>query len=173
MIDFREYVSDTEQAYMGTLRSFRLLNEDGAVKMHKKFEKKFAEAINGVYREMISDIASKISTRMKNKPNPEADELFGPRGQGTIPVIQEAQPLMPDDIMPSPSNFAPNPSEIDEIRRDAGLVGDTPVVTNDPFAYMDMTEKPQVVEPSPTNSMGAMTQPTVQKRTIDADGKRV
>ena len=176
MIDFRQYVTDAEQAYMGTLRSFRLLNEDGAVRMHKKFEKKWAEAMNGVYREMISDIASKITTRMKNKPNPEAEELFGSKEQYILPQngpeIMQLRPDMLEGVEPpaSPSQYAPTQSEMSELK--SQVSPDEPIVKTNPYAYIDLEEQPEYIEPNPDVN-GAIRNPMVQKRTIDADGKRM
>ena len=167
MIDLKEQIYKTEQAYINALRAYALINEDGAVRVHKKFEKKFNRAMNTVFREMLSEIAASIKPNTRNKPNPEAHAILE-----SVTIVQpQPQPTdlySADDTQFTGRTFAPSPDDISTIQKEASMEED--LIASNPWNYMDMGESE--VTP-PMRSQLPNGQSNTQKRIIAPDGSRI
>lgn len=164
-------ISDEEKVYWGTMRYYRMLDEDGAVKLYKKNEK----AIAKLYRQMVAEMAGKMASNKKFKPNAEADEIFGTKDDidntPTGGVVQ-----MPTITEVSSSPFAPTPEQMEDIRREAMPDdGMSPTLTTK-VPYFDM-DNPS--ESAPVRTQVAPANPAMpsgvpaMKRTIAPDGTRI
>ena len=165
-------------SYWKALETYGILNPDGAVRFHSRFEKDLAR----LYRKKVSEIAIKISKNERYKENDAINELFGQRQQptaarfGNTPVgwSQELPELEPK------TSFAPSPEEMEALRKEA--IPEEPqmeLMKSDPRFYFNDDEigtpdvipmKSQINTTTPGN---VMLPTTGVKRTINPDGTRV
>ena len=158
------------------------------------------EAINAVYSEMLGEVAKSIKPLTKNKPNPEAQEIFGALSEvyeGTEMMVNpnmpsaypEPQPQMrmePNtqlgfdtvtggtDMVNRPP-LESNSSDIARIQQEAMVDSAANEVGNsNAWSYIDMEDR----NPTPTRTQlaelptGAVN-PMSPTRTIAPDGTRI